>query len=338
MNQRHIAKKLGISQVAVSLALRNDLSVSVNLRKRVKAMAKSLGYQPNPYVSALMTHIRTSRKPCEKGSLALLVDVLKAREWDSHESYRVYYKGVVRRCAELGFNLVRFFLNESGMRSHDVDKILHAQGIRGLILAPPYLGNKKLAIQWERYACVGTGYGWAEQQLDRVAHDHDENVVIAFQKLSELGYRRIGMCVSPFYANGRGTRWLDGFLACQYRLPQKQQIPLFVGSVEDHSFPKFRQWYRKWKPDVLVSTYGHEKQWLDELGLRVPKDIGMAYLIRPAKSDCAGIDDRYEHIGATTVELVASKITFNQYGIPTIPKMILIAGRWLNGKSVSSQD
>lgn len=334
MNQRVIAKSLGISQVAVSLALRDDPSISIRLRTRVKALAKKLGYCPNPYVSALMAQIRTSRKASEKGSLALLVDVFHEKEWDAHESYRVYYKGVVQRSAELGFNLVRFFLNEPEMEPRKVDKILYARGICGLILAPPYLGNKKLDIKWHRYACVGTGYAWTEQQFDRVAHDHDQNVVLTFQKLAELGYQRIGMSVSPFYANGRGTRWLDGFLTCQYRLAPKQRIPLFVGSVEENSFSKFNQWYSKWRPDALITTYGHEKPWLTQMGLKIPRDIGMAYLIRSPGSGCAGIDDRYEHIGATTVELVASKITFNQYGIPATPKIILIEGRWVNGKSL----
>jgi len=48
----------------------------------------------------------------------------------------------------------------------------------------------------------------------------------------------------------------------------------------------------------------------------------------------AGIDDRFEHIGAATAELVASKISFNQFGIPTDPKLILIEGRWVGGQSL----
>ena len=333
-NQREIAKAMGISQVAVSLALRGDLSISADLRKRVRAMAKRLGYCPNPYVSTLMSHIRAGRKPSEKGVIALVVDVYGKDDWHRHESYRVYYQGLSRRARELGFQLECFYLLEPGMSAAKIDQILYARGIHAMILAPPYLGNRRLAMKWNRYACVGTGYGWEEQQFDRVAHDHDHNVVLAFTELCELGYARIGMSIPSFYVKGRGARWLDGFLACQDRLPKGRRIPLFVGSEEENSFAEFRKWQAKWKPDVLLTLYGHEKQWLKKLGLQVRKDIGLACVIRPPGSALAGINDRYDEIGAATVELVASKIAFNQYGIPPYPKLILIEGHWVEGKSL----
>jgi LacI family transcriptional regulator len=333
-NQRDLAKLVGVSQVAISLALRGDLSISASLRKRVRAAAKRLGYRPNPYVSTLMSQIRAGRKPSEKGVIALLVDVYSRQDWHKHESYRVYFQGLSRRCGELGFRLESFFLTEPGMSADKIDRILYARGIHGVILAPPYLGNRRLAMKWSRYACVGTGYGWEQQQLDRVAHDHAHNVVLAWQKLSAMGYARIGMSIPSFFVKGRGARWLDGFLACQHRLPEGQRIPLFVGSREEGSFAEFRRWRGRHRPDALLTLYGHEKQWLEELGLRVPRDIGLACVIRPPGSAFAGIHDRYEQIGAATVELVASKIAFNQFGIPPYPKLILIEGHWMDGKSI----
>jgi LacI family transcriptional regulator len=333
-NQRDIARAMAVSQVAVSLALRGDRSVSADLRKRVRLTAKRLGYRPNPYVNTLMSHIRAGRKPSEKGVIALLVDIFREEDWHQHESYRVYYRGVVRRSAELGFHLQRFFLLEPGMTAAKIDRILYARGIHGVILAPPYLGNRRLTMNWSRYACVGTGYGWERQQFDRVAHDHDQNVVLAFQKLSELGYARIGMSIPSFFAQGRGARWVDGFLICQHRLPKERRIPLFVGSTEENSFAKFGRWHAKWRPDALLTLYGHESKWLETLGLRFPRDIGLACVIRPEATSYAGIDDHYDEIGAATVELVASKIAFNQYGIPPKPKLILIEGHWVDGKSL----
>ena len=333
-NQRDIAKAVGISQAAVSMALRGDLSISPALRGRVRAAARSLGYRPNPYVSTLMSHIRSSRKPAEKGAIALLIDLYREEEWHRHESYRVYYRGVARRSRELGFQLERFFLREPGMTAGNVDRILYARGIRGVILAPPYLGNRKLGMKWSRYACVGTGYGWAPQQFDRVAHDHDQNVVTAFQNLAGLGYTRIGMSIPEFFANGRGARWLDGLLLCQHRLPEERRIPPFVSSDQEDSFSKFHQWHARWRPDAVLTLYGHERKWLEAMDLKIPRDAGLACVIRPPGSFFAGIDDRYDEIGAAAVELVASKIAFNQYGVPKHPRLILIEGRWVNGKSL----
>lgn len=117
-------------------------------------------------------------------------------------------------------------------------------------------------------------------------------------------------------------------------MPASERLPIFVGSPEENSLPGFRRWLGRWKPDVLLTLYGHERQWLDTLGLSVPRDIGLACLIRPQGRLLAGIDDRYGAIGAATVELTASKIGFNHYGIPAIPRLILIEGRWVSGRSV----
>jgi LacI family transcriptional regulator len=333
-NQRDIASAMGISQVAVSLALRDDHSISAPLRREVRRTAKRLGYRPNPYVSTLMTHIRSGRKPGPQGALALIVDVYREKEWHAHESYRVYYRGLLRRATELGFGVERFFLTDPEMAPGKIDRILHARGICGVILAPPYMGNRRLAMKWERYAVVGTGYAWEQQQFDRIAHDHDQNVVQAFQKMSALGYARIGMCIPSFYVHGRGARWLDGYVTCQHQLPAARRVPLFTGSVEEKSFEAFRKWIGHSRPDALLTVYGHETAWLKKLALKVSRDIGLACVIRPLGPAIAGILDRYDEIGAATVDLVASKIALNQYGVPPTPKLILIEGKWKDGKSL----
>jgi hypothetical protein len=162
-------------------------------------------------------------------------------------------------------------------------------------------------------------------------------VYLAVQNLQKLGYRRIGLALPGFFVAGRGTRWLDGFLLCQHRMTPSEQIPVFVGSPKENSFKAFQRWHRTWRPDVLLTLYGHEREWLEKIGLAVPKNIGLACLIRPPGSSFAGIDDRYGEIGAVTVELTASKIGFNHYGIPPISRLILIEGRWLSGRSIRRQ-
>lgn len=336
-NQRELARALGVSQGAISLALRGDLSISPELRHRARTLADQLNYRPNPYVSSLMSQIRSTRRPKENGVIALIVDYYTESDWHQHESYRVYFAGVVRAAEKLGYRIECYFLRAPGMSAKRTDQILQARGIRGLILAPPYFGNRRLAMQWDRYACVGTGYAWEQQQFDRVAHDHDQNVVLAHQKLTAMGYARIGLVLPSFFAEGRGTRWLDGFLLCQHSLSPRRRIPLFVGSPPQGSFAKFKKWHRKWRPDALLTLYGHEAKWLRSLDLEIPRDIGLACLIRSPNSGFAGIDDRYAEIGAAAVELTASKISFNQYGIPQYPRLLLIDGQWVDGESLCSK-
>lgn len=333
-NQRDIAQKLGISQAAVSLALRGHPSISPQQRKRVEQTAKALGYQANPYVSSLMAQIKAGRQPADQGVLALIVDIYTKDDWFQHPSYQCYHAGIVSRSKELGFKTDYFFLKEPGVTAASIDRILYARGIRGVIMAPPYLSNRRLGLSWPRYACVGTGYGWEQQQIDRVAHDHDQNAAIACRNLCALGYRRTGLCITTFYAKGRGTRWTNGFLACQHKLHPDGGIPVFIHSGDKRAFKDFKKWLNQWQPDSLLTVYGQERKWLDDCGLKAPDDIGLACLIKTPDSDLAGINDRYDQVGKAAVELVASKISYNQFGIPPYPKITLIEGQWENGTSL----
>jgi LacI family transcriptional regulator len=197
------------------------------------------------------------------------------------------------------------------------------------------VSNKKMAITWSRYACVGTGFGWQQQQMDRVAHDHDQNAAVAFRKLCGLGYSRIGLCIPSFYASGRGTRWINGYLACQDKLPVRHRVPVFLASETDRSMTRFRRWLSASRPDAVLSVYGHEEAWLTRLGLKIPRNLGLACLIRNPGTRMAGIDDRYDEVGAATVDVVASKLALNQCGIPPFPRITLIEGRWVSGRGLA---
>jgi len=49
-----------------------------------------------------------------------------------------------------------------------------------------------LNLNWNRYAAVGVGFGWEQQERDRVVYDNLQNYITAFHELIRLGYRRIG--------------------------------------------------------------------------------------------------------------------------------------------------
>ncbi len=333
-NQRDIARVLGVNQATISLALRGDHSISPAMQRRVRETAERLGYRPNAYVSSLMAHIRAGRKPSEEGVIALVVETRSEEEWHRMESYRIFHAGVTERAAALGFRVECFFLGAPGMSAGILDRILEARGIQGVIFAPPYRGTIPVSLRWERYACVGIGHGRGEQQFDRVANDHPRNVQLAFAELTRLGYQRIGVLMGGAASAGeRGLKWFTGFLEAQHWLEPVRRIPNFAGDLEHGGQPAFKRWLREHRPDVLVTLTGLPKQTLEELKLRVPEEVALACLVRPRGADYAGVDEKNEIIGATALELVASQIARNEYGLPVHPKLTLIDGRWVDGPS-----
>ena len=351
-NQREIAALLGITQASVSMALRGDRKISTEMRRRVRETAERLGYHSNAYVNVLMSHIRSGKKLNDKGVIALLVDTRSQKDWYGVESYRVFHQGVIRRGVELGFHVESFFLREPNMSISKMERILHTRGIQGMILAPPYRGNRTLNLRWDRYAAVGVGFGWERQELDRVVYDNLQNFITAFHELQRLGYRRIGTVLGKAFTEGDrcGTKWYTGYLECQDQVPRECRIPVFAGDnlPRESRIPEFagahgnsdvhifRKWLKKWQPDVLLTLTGKEREWLNTMGLRIPEDIGLACLSQPTATNYAGVDEKGDEVGAAALELVAAKIARNEYGPPFHPKVTMIEGRWVDGATVQA--
>lgn len=56
VNLVELAKALGLSKSTVSKALKDSYEISIATKEKVRAMAKELNYQPNPYASSLRKH------------------------------------------------------------------------------------------------------------------------------------------------------------------------------------------------------------------------------------------------------------------------------------------
>lgn len=349
-NQRELAARLGVSQSTVSLALRGDRSISRAMRDKIQETAKQWGYHSNAYVDALMTRVRSGRRINDKGAIAMLVDFPSAQDWLAVQSFRAFHDGVLLRGRDLGFHVEAFYLQNPDTAPARIDRILMARGIRGLILAPPYRGNRSLPLSWEHYASVGVGFGWEDQELDRVVFDSLNNYITAFEALRKLGYRRIGTALPRRFTTGSycGTKWFTGFLDCQNRLPVGQRIPVcrlpnygrgtqFNAAVNELRWRTLEEWRKKWHPDALLTLAGHEHAWLDSQKIRYPREIGLACLAQPARKEFAHIEERAEEVGATALEWVSTKISRNEYNRPRCPKVMMVEGQWMMGSSVVNQ-
>jgi LacI family transcriptional regulator len=336
-NQRDIAKAAGVNQTTVSLALRNSPSISQATRDHVHEVAARLGYRPNPYVASLMAHIGAGRKPQEHGCIALLVaksDGVRKYNQRGSRTFRLQQKGLAERAKQLGFSTEFFEINDGGMNPARIDGILQARGINGLVFSPPKVLDVNMTdLTLSRYAMVSITYSWLEPRIDRVATNHRHNVQLAYRKLLEKGYTRIGMCLPEEALWGVDGNWLAGYLLQRELTPRPQQIPLFVGKPGVTPIAKFQGWLKKWKPDAIVGLIGHEKDWLDELKIDIPGEIAIACVNRLPDSSLSGVEENHEVVGATAIEMVAAQIMRNEYGPPAHPRTIFIEGEWVDGET-----
>jgi LacI family transcriptional regulator len=338
-NQRVIAAELGLTQATVSMALRNDPSISAATRKLVHETAVRMGYKPNAYVSSLMARIRAGRPIPDKGCIGVLYGCEKDSDWKASQTFRMQFEGIAEKASDLGFHVEPFCFEAKEMSLSRIEKILYARGINGLIL-PSYYGDdarggeQHTDIRWDRYSAAAIAYDWELPWIDRVATHHRHNVETTFRQVMKRGYRRIGMCFPPEGWTGVDSSWRAGFYLAQSSLPRPLRLPPFIGKPGITPTQHFKDWLDKCQPEVIVCLIGHEMEYLNELGIRVPEDIAMVCVNRPLDSDFSGVEENHRYVGATVAELVISGILRNDYGPPPHPKIILIEGTWVDGRTL----
>src|SRR2546423_6647179 len=131
ITMKSIAGQAGVTQATVSMSLANNPRIPAATRERIQALARKLGYQPNPYVSTLMRIRRQGRPLKEKPVLALVCAQRTAEGWRNHASVtiRQMREGAIAQAAARGYHTQEFWLYRDGMSNERFSQMLHARGI-----------------------------------------------------------------------------------------------------------------------------------------------------------------------------------------------------------------
>lgn len=342
-SQNAIARRLGVTQATVSMALRNHPRVSPEMRERVREVARELGYRPNPYVTSLMKTIREGRSPQDYGCIAILVDETSVEAWLGwhRETYSANYEGYRKEANQHGYHVECFCLRARDTSPELVDRRLRARGIQGLILAAPRLSHKwpELNIRWENYASVAVSHTWRYPAVNRVSTYHTQSMVKSYDALLRRGCRRIGFCQPTLsQIHEIPSLWMAGYLMSQWEFSDLPKLEPFVGTVHDTSDEDFRRWFKRWKPDALITAIGDEAPRLQSMGIsghrQDGKGVQITCLNRPQNSPFPGIDESHEILGRKACEVVINQLVHNQHGFPEHPTEVLVPGTWIDEPSV----
>jgi DNA-binding LacI/PurR family transcriptional regulator len=328
-----LAEEAGVSRMTVSRVLRNARYTAPETRERVLAAAKKLNYQPNPMVAALMTYVRGGHSEKRVGVLAYLTSSPTRAGWRQHQGYVGFYRGAFQKAEHLGYRLEEFWLNDPEISVARLNRILYAQGICGLIVAPMGRAHGHLKMDWAKFTSVAIGHSLLRPDLTRAVCDQFQSILLALRSLRRLGYRRIGLAMSAAEDARVHYHWSAGYLSFH----QRQGITDFPAPHLPQTWDRrtFVDWVRRERVDAVVSTH-EELPWrLGDVGLRVPEDIGYAHLdLLERKGQFAGIDQQPEEIGAAAVELVAGQLNRNEMGLPARARVLTLPGVWVDGGTV----
>jgi len=331
-----VAKKVGVSSTTVSLALRNHPRISQDRRKEIQALAERMGYRPNALATNLAYHRHASSNRPTEAALAWINAYPDPKELLSHQQFAAYWKGASTAAEKFGYRLDEFVVGKE-MPMRRIGKILRARNING-ILIPPHAGMDVpwKEMDWSDFAVVRFGLTAKDlPPFHAVTADQAGNAYLAFMKMKELGYKRIG------FAGAIEKEWrgLAGFAQAQFTVPPEQRVPPLLHHFREgrENLQKPLRYLEEQKPDAILIEHGEFFDQLMTLGITAPKDVGLATTVLPDVPLDSGIDQNPEEIGRVAVLLLLSQIRDNSRGIPPILRQSLVSGTWKQGKSLAKK-
>jgi DNA-binding LacI/PurR family transcriptional regulator len=330
-----IARKLNVSKVTVSLGLRGNPRISARMREQIVRVGAELGYKPHPMVSALMASLRKNRRPVGFFNLAFLTAFDSADGWREYPTVVRYFESARRHADILGYGVVHHWTGEARGSGKRLSTILDAGGIPGVIIAPLPRRGVKLNLDWARFAAVAIGWSFDEVPCHHVANNQFHSINTTLETCLRRGFRRIGFAVTRNVDAKSEHVWLSAYLGFHALHPELRKIAPCL--LDQFTEADYAAWYKKNRPEVIITTHLDLVSWSQNLGLRIPDDIRFVHLDwNPALTGLSGMDQQPEEIGAAAVELLVDQISLHRRGIPKVPKSVHIEGLWQEGASLPS--
>jgi len=332
---KQIAREVGVTEAAVSLALKNHPSISQARRKEIQDAADRLGYRPNAMATALAHHRHQSRAHPVQAALAFINSYPEPEKLHARPDFQLLWRGAVRSAQKFGYRLEDFPVNEK-QPLECLERIFLTRNIRGIIIGPlpedPRVDWESFA--WSKFSVVRIGRRVQSPRVHFVTSAQAANTMLAFDKMRERGCKHIGFAGSWDKSRMFGA----GFLWSQHEPSLQSCVPLFLFSRKTPELSQqhtFEQWLKRAKPDAILTDSLAVPSMLGKAGYRVPEDIGLAATnVRDTPGVDAGIDQNTEEIGRVATLVVLSLIRDSDLGDVEIIREILVRGKWVDGKSL----
>lgn len=346
---RELARIAGVSPATVSLAMKHSPRLSRETKDRIRQLAKKHGYRPNPRLSRILTETVRSRYKKDGGLIYLIITRYTRKNWNSKNKCFV---AMSNRCRELGYALEPFWIQGPNLTPERANQIMYSRGVDGLIIHPPPYSMREgsrltIPVEWEKFCVVEIDDVITEPILHHVRHDHLSGIWLALQNMEELGYRRIGLCLSPEVDFATHHRWSAGFnyWAATRNLSESIRTPLLY----DGNPQTLRSWILSQGLDAVIGPSDDIYKHILEIGLKVPHDIAFAALdieaveaektrksvSKPKTSNgapglpvVAGILQSREEQYSLAVDMLVSLIARGARGVPTQSSTWIIGGKW----------
>lgn len=322
---REIAAAAKVCLMTVSLALRDNPRISVATRERVKRIAAELGYHPDPELSRLMNHLRSSRTARGKLGVAV-IDFYPTADHAENPYNQAVRRGAARRAEELGLSFASFHSADYRGNLANLLKVVRARGIEGAMLMPAVTPmSLDLATSWHGLAVVTTSNSIFAPRFHCTIPNQFGNMMRFIETVRTRGHRRICAVFDELF----DERTTHNFTAALHWNRQEDLILIVPQKLPTEAKRALvAEWFARHEPDVVfaqcdaaVPAAARLKAARPDLkfevvGLGAHNSAGHTY-----------IDERADLIGTAAIDLLAGMMYCHETGIPEHPRTTLIDGR-----------
>lgn len=333
---KQVAAHVGLSVAAVSMALRDHASLPAATIARVKRAAIKLNYTPNSAGSALAAHRQQLRVRRDFSVIALVSNWRTQDAWLQRASAQRLLAGATARARAYGYELQHLWAREDAMTPARFSRVLIARGIRGLILAPLEQPDSRFDLDWATFSTVTVERPARYAHFYHVVPNYFADLSLAWERLRERGYSRIGLVLDASLAERVAHQWEAAHAFEQTRaVASSAPVPTLIVSGPNPSCT-VGAWLRQHRPDAVISRCDDVLAAVAALKLRVPRDLGYASL--NTLDDAPGVSGILQHrdvMGAAAVDALHGLLHRNHRGAHAVAQGTQIDGSWHDGRTVA---
>ena len=317
---RDIAKAASVSVMAVSLALRDNPKISQPTRERIRRLADKLGYHPDPEITRLMRHLRTSRTREGRTSMAI-IDLYRTLT-DREDGYITQIRqGAAERAKQLGLGVTMVKGAEYKNNFKHILNVLRARGLEGAILLPPLAPlSFEPAVEWRDVSVVATTNSILAPRFHSVVPHQFANMM----RLIELMKQRDRRVIVSIFDETFDDRTAHHFTAALNWHGQGAHILKLPGPLS--AAEKLRtidRWVEQNRPDAIFVQSATAEEWVAARKRRLRK-VEVIRLGLPKIADMPYLDERPDQVGSAATELLAGMMYYHETGVPEHPRTTMI--------------
>ncbi|MFA7288264.1 MAG: LacI family DNA-binding transcriptional regulator [Melioribacteraceae bacterium] len=317
-----IAKKLNVSTVTVSKALRNHPDISITTTKEIKRIAEELGYTPN-----IMARNLSAR---HSNTIGVVVPKIA----------HFFFGSIIEKIYDVAFannyEIILMVSEEKAERERKHIQTLMAMKVDGIIISITQETKDLEVFDIVRRRGVPIVF------IDRVPEIKNVNTVLVNDKLGafraiehaiKIGYRKIGHFAG--YTNiNIGKNRMNGFKEAmhKYKVEINPDWVIEGGFGENYGYESFMKLYKANNLPDLIFTVSYPVALgvymaASEVGLKIPNDIdvicfGSAKVQKFLSPPLSCVDQPTDKIAAEAMSILLENIEKRDEGFIPINRVI----------------